>query len=120
MAEYIEREKVLSEIKSCRVDLSSSNGDLYVNDGINEGLTEASVIVKDAPAADVRSVKHGYWIPLFLSDSDKWLGLAANYECSECNGEVSDITYSRGLNYEFCPRCGAKMDGKDDQQEELK
>ena len=51
--------------------------------------------VKDQPAADVVEVRHGKWI----EDHEF-------FKCSEC-GYLTDYRLSN-----FCPDCGAKMDGK--------
>lgn len=48
------------------------------------------------PAADVVPVVHGRWV-----DAD----FCGQYECSECGNNAVDL-------YDFCPNCGAKMDGK--------
>lgn len=58
-------------------------------------------LIRDFPAADVTEVRHGEWIPV-----DEQYDA---FDCSECEAMVS-----RMMNY--CPRCGAKMDGE--QQEE--
>ena len=51
--------------------------------------------VKEQPAADVVEVRHGRWI----EDHEF-------FKCSEC-GFLTDYRLSN-----FCPNCGAKMDGK--------
>lgn len=55
------------------------------------------------PAADVVEVRHGRWIKrkFIVFDSE----LEYGYKCSECN-----TTWDTPTNY--CPYCGAKMDGK--------
>jgi hypothetical protein len=45
------------------------------------------------PAADVVEVRHGFWWP--------------GYEVQNC----SICTYRGKRSYKFCPSCGAKMDG---------
>ena len=54
------------------------------------------------PLKDAVPVRHGHWIyhPDWQADGE------CGYECSEC-GMGSDV------DYQFCMRCGAKMDGKD-------
>ena len=51
--------------------------------------------VKDQPATDVVEARHGKWI----EDHEF-------FKCSEC-GYLTDYRLSN-----FCPDCGAKMDGK--------
>ncbi len=52
------------------------------------------------PAADVRPERHGGW-------QHNGNGGAV---CTCCKG-VSDEPFA--IYYDFCPKCGAKMDGKD-------
>lgn len=65
-------------------------------------------LVNDAPAADVVPVVHGKWIRPHWKNS--------NYccDCSECGGETMHRDYQWDKNgiYPICPNCGAKMDGK--------
>lgn len=56
-------------------------------------------IIQNAPAADVVEVRHG-----------KWSKRGNEKTCSECRF----IYYSNNDEWNFCPNCGAKMDGKDD------
>lgn len=50
--------------------------------------------IRNIPSADVAEVKHGKW---------KWRN---GGECSECGFHNSNFDYN------FCPNCGAKMDGE--------
>ena len=50
--------------------------------------------IYDIPPADVAPVRHGHWIKIKPS------GI---YECSKCEA------------YKYCQRCGAKMDGEDNE-----
>ena len=55
------------------------------------------------PAADVAPIKHGKWI------YDCW----CEFKCSEC-GEHSNSKPYKGKE-KYCPNCGAKMDGGDNE-----
>ena len=60
--------------------------------------------VNDAPTADVAPVVHGRWIP---KEENVWnleMPVVVDWLCSECN-----ISGHYTLN--FCPNCGARMDG---------
>lgn len=58
--------------------------------------------VQKIPAADVVEVRHGRWI-LTIEDWNRWT-------CPVCSWQKwTDIHVSLGYNY--CPNCGAKMDG---------
>ena len=63
------------------------------------------MVVDDTPTADVVEVKHGFNT-----------GNANIFECSVCGYGVDDIYEADEKNYpvwefNFCPHCGAKMDG---------
>ena len=63
-------------------------------------------IIANEPAADVAPVRHGRWVPHV-----DYLEV----KCSECGfcvkvDMVDQITKEKGLP-NFCPHCGAKMDG---------
>lgn len=83
----------------------------------SRALAVVKDFLNDIPVADVLPENHGYWKPIFCCNGDKRLGMAKDYECSKCGRIVSDATYSRELDYEFCPRCSAKMDRKESTNE---
>lgn len=61
--------------------------------------------VKDAPTVDAVPVRHGYWIRHNWAEEVEGC-LIPNYECSVCH------TWKRDES-DYCPDCGARMDGKD-------
>lgn len=89
MAEYIERESLLNEICENKLMVREPAAKKII--GIIESVT----------AADVRPERHGHWIT-------RHDGLPF---CSEC--DFNGLGYI-ALDLDYCPRCGAKMDGKDD------
>ena len=96
MTEYIEREKVLSKaapVEGCFSDMISAYD------------------VAMLPAADVSPVRHGHWISLTECANE-------GVYCSICKKKVWKSDYDwcskrRGnkLQSNYCPNCGAKMDG---------
>ena len=58
-------------------------------------------LIDDVPAADVAPVRHGRW-----EKNDN--GIMIWWECSECH---HDAWYDGDDLYNYCPNCGAKMDG---------
>ncbi len=58
-------------------------------------------LIEQMPAADVEPVRHEKWIETF--HNDLWF-------CSNCKLAIDDLMVP-GRHYNFCPRCGAKMDG---------
>lgn len=59
---------------------------------------------EDAPTVDAVEVVHGRWIEHIE------IGAMNNYcECSACNWKTPFVIRTKKFNY--CPNCGAKMDG---------
>ena len=64
-------------------------------------------IIKDLPAADVAQVVHGRW-----DDSGRYTfpdGSTA-VRCTNCGCALTESEY-RLNNWNYCPVCGARMDG---------
>ena len=99
MKEYIEREALL---------------ELYQIDGPeNEtGHVPLPVIrqnIMDLPTADVVEVRHGRWVDKTnISRS----AVEQRVDCSVC-GQI--FWSSTVLSFNYCPNCGALMDGKEDE-----
>ena len=88
MDEYIERE---AAIKSLLNDATEQVG--YSRE-------DAADCIRYMDAADVAPVRHARWVyPI---------GMAWNYVCSECGKSIGVI------KHKYCPNCGAKMDGGND------
>lgn len=104
MAEYIEREAVIDEIESTTwYHISCQKNLVEGAAGEADALYKATDIynvIKSVPTADVVEVVRGRWIKRQFADEPT----AFCYRCSECH-----LTYEVDTNY--CPNCGAKMDG---------
>ncbi len=108
MSEYIERGK-LREFLYCLAAEVDPVKHMYTDDfvrGYQAGLKLAAECrIDDIPAADDRPERHGEW--------KKYKGKrerSFSFICSECNSFLP-------FTSKFCPRCGAKMDGEDGEQE---
>ena len=86
MPEYIERETAVAWFMPYAHAGESIDADVVISD------------IKGMKAADVAPVRHGRW-----KRYGKNLG-----ECSECGEVVS-------ARNNYCPNCGAKMDGDADE-----
>ena len=102
MAEYIEREALIDAVES--IDwYSVYKGKLTAGAPNTENaLYKASniyAVIDNAPSADVAPVRHGRWI----ASHDEFC------TCSICKYPV----YVGWNQTNYCPNCGAKMDGGD-------
>lgn len=98
MADYIDREAAKIAIMAVHC---------YTNGRIaRKRVEEAAEAIVRLPAADVAPVVHGRWI----EDHDY-------LKCPECGVMVKrDFTFFDIGNWNYCPNCGAQMDGDKDQQ----
>lgn len=120
MADYIDRDAVISEIERREARMV---GDKRVS------VDAMKSFIKNRPAADVAPVVHGRWI---LEAHDERVNYRWNVtaECSECCDEQKEIWAGFFPNVpspiardaalvsaesvklsNYCPNCGAKMDG---------
>ena len=89
--EYIEREAAL---KQNYFSESKTPDDNY------RFNAEIKFCISSLPAADVAPVKHGHWIN-------------ENFytHCSACGKMAIYDKYGQEFESDYCPHCGAKMDG---------
>lgn len=100
MSDYIDRDELMKHIK----DLPTWWGDGSVTCAFY--LTKAITEIENAPAVDVQEVKHGEWM---LEREPN--GKPYCYHCSVCDNDYHFIGIT--VHYRYCPNCGAKMDGGD-------
>lgn len=94
MSRYIDVDRLIGELKS----LPEQERIEYM------GIYDC---IKSVPTADdVRKVEHGHW-HLIVGHS-----IWNRFVCSVCKNEV---VLEGGIDYDYCPNCGAKMDGKEDE-----
>lgn len=74
--------------------------------GKHSGFRETAIMVKSAPTIDAAPVVHGRWIEC---DEDGRRP-KSHYECSICGG----VWGVSAMAMRYCPTCGAKMDGGED------
>lgn len=102
MAEYIKRDVAKDELLSWAVCIKHPEH-LMKEDAMH--------ILDSIPAADVVEVKHGRW--LISKRYEEIIEMeVVKYTCSVCNEyRLSATGLSQATNY--CPACGARMDGAD-------
>ncbi len=67
--------------------------------------------IKDMPTADVEPVRHGHWILYRLNS------LYIDWQILECSVCGMNRLRRTGEVLNYCPYCGAKMDGKEQEHE---
>lgn len=98
MAKYIERERLLRKFNVD--DMMNVNGTLI-------SLHDARETISNFPTADVAPVRHGKWVHSHYENCSEQFEIV---KCSCCGHKAYAMAfYVRGGNY--CPNCGAKMDG---------
>lgn len=99
MAEYIKREAVLRAVQRQRSPCRSP--------AQNRMLDCLKVDVICIPAADVAPVVHGRW-----DDSGRYTFPSGStaVRCTNCGCALTESEYHLN-NWNYCPVCGAKMDG---------
>ena len=102
MAEYIEREALRNSVESIdwyRVYKGKLTAGAPNTENALYKANSIYAVIDNAPAADVAEVRHGRWI----ASHDEFC------TCSLCKYPV----YAAWNATNYCPNCGAKMDGGD-------
>lgn len=103
MPEYIKSKALLNALKEER-----KNGNfVFTSKWIKD-------IMDNLPTADVVEVKHGEWKPVHYEGGF----IGTNYEeCSICRYRIYFNDMRCKLTFDYCPKCGAKMDEKEGSEE---
>ena len=99
MGRYIDAEKI-----KITADTMIADGECYVP------LLAVKQAIARTPTEDVEEIRHGHWIEKDLDNFRK-----VECQCSICgwSGVENYDSYVDIHDFEFCPYCGAKMDGKE-------
>lgn len=94
-----------------KANVPNTNVDIFENCRNCSTLMDWQVkeLIDEQPTVDAVKVKHGDW--LNEEDGYSWYG-----KCSVC-GESWNIDAYYAGNMNYCPNCGAKMDGKENRNE---
>ena len=97
MSEYIKREDAIKALNQLWLNMCGQES--------HEGVDEAERVIRAVPSADVVEVRHGHWTHV-----------NREYQtaiCSECKKVSLFEIWDKELRaYNYCPKCGAKMDGE--------
>ena len=69
----------------------------------HRGITLAAETALRMPTVEAVEVVHGRWIPAGVTED-----LA---KCSVCGRMNHTLRYVYSIGFNYCPKCGAKMDG---------
>lgn len=94
MAEYIDRFALIDAMQAYQYDAGKDGFAIMALIGIQ-------------PTADVAPVVHGH----FVHDGPRFAGGVDWWHCSRCGRLVTDVERNR---FDYCPWCGARIDGDDD------
>ena len=120
MAEYIEREATVKLLRSL------GSRDYRREKGTIQEAIKMVSFPEYTPSADVAPVRHGRWLdrPKNQGLKDEEIGTVGMVDgepwsscyCSEC-GEWLVASDEYAVKGNYCPNCGAKMDGGDKNDE---
>lgn len=103
MAEYIEKHQAVNLLTSLENEFQQFKPFKGFEHAMYRKLCETEIAIGKLPAADVAPVVHGWW--------------NANEICSLCGEKSTEGLDATIWNYwlpNYCPNCGAKMDGGED------
>lgn len=103
MAEYIDKNATVGILEAM-----SRSADCEC---IKKRLEKAAKRVSAIPVADVAPVVHGRWIS--WEEAGNFVPSPDRHECSVCHDAAQVLVNGFELLSDYCPNCGAKMDGGD-------
>lgn len=85
--------------------IGKANPNVFNNPEYANGWNSAIDIILNTPTADVQAIRHAYW--------KRQSGKDPEAVCSACGREaVYQIIDNKWAFENFCPHCGAKMEGE--------
>lgn len=109
MAEYIERTAVFEQFDNADADVCETDDFGGVDYGF--GMKNIKELINAIPAADVAPVVHGKWIVRFDGPYKR-----RRCYCSHCGKHNGVGGIAQNQEKPYCPNCGAKMDGGDNDE----
>lgn len=104
MGDLIDREKVIEAVK--RYGKEAISAGRKILDPVDD-IAAISRMIAAMPAVDAVPVVHGRWIPR----KGKWF---VYFQCSVCGEKISYPSADGKALTNYCPNCGAKMDGEEE------
>ncbi len=111
MTEYIKRDAAIREIEQINPVDYGAMWDYEAHHWAGECLRDCKEAIDSIPAADVAPVVHGRWIS--WEEAGNFVPSPDRHECSVCHDAAQVLVNGFELLSDYCPNCGAKMDGGD-------
>lgn len=96
-----------------RIRLAVGSCEEELTEDFKDGISTILEMMKTAPTVDAVTVRHGRW--QWISSTYDRVPCEKRYWCSKCHHET--ITHDSEPWEKFCPNCGARMNGKDGDDE---
>nr|DAX11258.1 MAG TPA: RimK-related lysine biosynthesis protein, Probable-dependent amine/thiol ligase family Amino-group [Bacteriophage sp.] len=112
MVEYLKRDDALRALEQINPVDYGAMWDYEAHHYAGECLRDCKEAIDSIPAADVAPVIHARW-----DDSGRYTfpGGGTAVRCTECGCALTVSEYHLN-NWNYCPVCGAKMDGGADNE----
>lgn len=102
MTEYIDKAKAIEEIEDFKGSVTRDSSAEW-DAGVDEGFDYAVSVIELMDASDVAPVKRGKWVT-------NHIGM---FECTNCR----KMLFEKSRLWNYCPMCGALMDGEEDEND---
>ena len=103
MARYIDADNLIDKC-DCLFKETDTETVNFMRIGYNHAVADTIAIARNLPTADVRENVHAHW-----EEVDKY----GNRKCSNCKSvEHVPTLMGNPIVWDFCPDCGAQMDGR--------
>lgn len=107
MSDLIDRNELINQIKDDAENFIGHPTAVALHNAMVEYALD---LIREAPAVEVETVKYGWW-----------KDYKDQHTCSVCDEMVFKDPYSWNklkMRYDYCPHCGAKMDKKEQSNEQ--
>lgn len=113
MDDYISRKAAIAYIREQSEECQKAFEELGGESGIYaDAYNDLAEDFYSIPAADVAPVVHGRWIS--WEEAGNFVPSPDRHECSVCHDAAQVLVNGFELLSDYCPNCGAKMDGGGD------
>lgn len=107
MDKYIKAQDLIDRIYPVDPENDGSDGCTVVYQNLTLSSPEIEAIVEELPAADVAPVVHGRWVRIY-EDGEPAIG---QHKIGVCCSKCMKMPKDKITESDYCPNCGAKMDG---------